>query len=419
MPKEVAGVMRETVGDLLGDAPPPVMQFVEQEGPLAMPRLDTTHPEPPVGIHFGMTEEDYHRLPCFSQSYARALLASPTLFWADSWLNEDREEEDEADEKTHRIVGRAYHAMILEGPRHYGERFYPAPDPKAHPKALRTVEQIKQALEARDIKPVAKVDVPGQEGKTKAATKPDWIAQLVQADRSVEVWDDIVAKAERMAAGRAMLSVADDRRIRVAARMIAQEPELSKAFTGGVPEVTLVWRDPRQGVLCKARVDYLKLKMMVDLKSFANRDKRSIRNAILHAIASNRYALQPAIYLQAADEVRKLVRAHGASAIYYHDTADGQDNRRAAQQEFAMRWAAYEDPDRWMWVFQQKGDAPVTRGYWYSTGSTSHTIMCGFWVTACREFRRNAELYGVDPWLDLAELDEIADGDIPSWGLDI
>jgi hypothetical protein len=40
-------------------------------------------------------------------------------------------------------------------------------------------------------------------------------------------------------------------------------------------------------------------------------------------------------------------------------------------------------------------------------------------VDAIRRFREAVEIYGTDPWLDLAEIDELTDEDIPAWGLEI
>jgi hypothetical protein len=418
VPKDIGGVEVETVADIMGDQP---SLYSEVETALEMPVLPTTPPQPQVGIHFGMSEEEYHALPCASKTHLRNMMCSPTLFWAESWLNRDRKEKD----KEHLQVGKAYHAIVLEGPDAYNARFYPAPNPADYPNALRLADDIKQALLKRDEKPLTRVDVPGQEGKTRAATKDDWVRQLVRADRSVEVWDDIVAKAQQIAAGRTLLSVDDDRRIRMAARMIANDPQLAKAFKGGYPEVVLVWRDPRQGVLMKARVDYLKLKAVVDLKSFANTRDRSVRRAILHTIAEYKYSLQPAVYLQGVDEVRKLVRKHGASAVHFHDTdqtfADvGTVDRLDAERlTWALRWASNTTPDRWLWVFQQKGDAPVTRGFYHPLGGTHHAIACNMISDALRQFRACAETYGNEAWLDLAEIDDIEEEEIPMWGLDI
>lgn len=411
-PVEISpGLIVETVGDILGDTP---REFLEVEDPLEMPRIEGTPDDPALGIHFGMAEEDYHRLPCFSNSYLRAILASPTLFWSRSWMNSAREEKS-AD---HLTLGKAYHAMILEGHQAYGSRFYPKPDASDFPDALRTADEIKQAIAARDHKPVTRIDVDGEEGKTRTAVKADHVAQLVRIDRSVQVWDDIIAKTERAAAGRTLIPADEDHRIRLAARMIAQDPQLAKAFRGGYPEVTLIWRDPRQGVLMKARVDYLKLMAVVDLKTFVNNRDRSVRRAITRAIGENGYCLQPAVYMQGVDEVRKLIRAHGASAIHIH--GDAGDDDIAERQAWAMKWAGFEGHDRFLFVFQQKGSAPVTRGYYYPLSGTVHAIACSMVVDGTRRFRECTEIYGADvPWLDLAEIDDLDESEIPTWSLEI
>jgi hypothetical protein len=413
MPAMISGVEVETVGDILGDVPG---EFLEVDGPLEMPKITGTPDELPPGIHFHFPEEAYHNLPHFSCSYLRAMLSSPTLMWAESWINPHKEYKS----AEHYIVGHAYHAMILEGPDAYNARFYPAPDPAQHPKALRTADEIKEALKDRDLKPVTRVDIIGKNGEptTRPAVKADHVAQLVEADRSIEVWDHIVERARRHAAGRAFLSVDDDRRIRIAARMIAMDPQLAKAFKGGWPEVTLVWRDPRQGVLMKARIDYLKTKAIIDLKSFVNQKKLSVRKAITRTIAERAYSLQPAVYTQGVDEVRKLVRAHGASAIHVH----GEDWTAAdisERVEWALRWAQFDGPDRWLWVWQQKGDAPVTRGFYHPLAGSLHSIAQTMFVDGLRRFRQAAETFGTDPWLDLAEIDELDESELPAWGLDI
>jgi hypothetical protein len=385
-----------------------------------MPVIDLTPALPAVGIHFGMDEDTYHELPCCSNSHILNILSSPTIFWAESWMNpvkvKDRREKVSTD-KTHNIVGRAYHAMILEGREAYEARYYVAPDPKEYPGALRNVDEIKQAIEKCDAKPVSKVDVPGEEGKTRTAKKEDWAAQLARLDRSVPVWDNILARAEKLAKGRPMVDVETDTMIRIAAHMIAQDPMLQKAFRGGYPEVTLIWRDPRCGVLMKARVDYMKFRVLVDLKSFQNSRGRSVRKAIIKSISDNHYALQPAVYLEGAQEVRGLIRKHGASAIHWHGPDDSE--AAGAAQEFAMKWATVEQPDEWLWVFQQKGDAPVTRGLYHPLGSTYHSIARQMVADGLRKFRDLSAVYGTDRWLDLADIDRLDEEELPLWGLEI
>lgn len=390
----------------------PDPEFLEVDGPLVMPLLEGQVCWP-VGIYFGVPEEIYHRIPALSNSGVRNLLASPTTFWAGSWLNPDYEYKS-AD---HFVVGHAYHTLILEGPAAYKERFYVPPHIDDYPKALTTATQYKDAIKAVNGKPVSKVPDERFPGKERPAKTEDWVAQLMALDRSVQVWPDIQAKARALHPGKQEVDADTDREIKIAARMIAQDPELQKAVRNGWPEVTLIWRDPRQGVLMKCRVDYLKFKALVDLKTYANRNNLSARQAITRAIAEHRYPLQPATYLQGCEQVRLLVREHGDKVI--HVWGEPTAEQRADAVQWALKWAAFTGADRWLWIFQQKGSAPVTRGYWHPLASTVHSIAQSMLVDACRNFREHTTRYGTDPWLDLAEIDDLHDDEIPVWGLEI
>lgn len=403
----------QTVGEILTGEPTPEREYLEVDEALAMPLREGQELWEP-GIYFDVPEHIYHQIPALSNSGIRNLLASPTKFWAESWLNPEKEYEG----KEHFVLGHAYHTMILEGDKAYKDRFFVPPDKADYPKALHNHTEIKDAIKAANGTPVSKVPSEENPELMRAAKKADHVAQLVKLDRSVHVWDDIMAKAEKKAAGRPFIPSEEDKRIRIAARMIAQDPQLQKAVRNGWPEVTIIYRDPRQGVLIKTRLDYLKFKAVVDLKSFANRNNLSVRNAITRHIAEYRLFTQPAVYLLGVDEMRKLVRKHGVSVVHVY--GEDPDPERVEQaQTWALKWAAYNGIDRWLWVFQQKGNAPVTRGYWHPLASTVHSIAQSTVVDACRSFRTNAEIYGVDPWLDLEEIDDLHDDEIPSWGLDI
>jgi hypothetical protein len=65
------------------------------------------------------------------------------------------------------------------------------------------------------------------------------------------------------------------------------------------------------GVPMKARVDYLKVKALVDLKSIGNQRERSIEQAIRFEIAGYHYNIQPRVYSKARKVVRELVREKG------------------------------------------------------------------------------------------------------------
>jgi hypothetical protein len=106
--------------------------------------------------------------------------------------------------------------------------------------------------------------------------------------------------------------------------------------------------------------------------------------------------------------VRKLVRNHGASVVH------GLDDPT-----WALLWAKHAEPDKWLWVFQQKGPAPVTRGLWYPRGGIIKTLTDEIVARQKRKFRQFAEAFGTAPWLDIQPIYDLADEDIPPFATEI
>src|SRR5689334_7216613 len=101
------------------------------------------------------------------------------------------------------------------------------------------------------------------------------------------------------------------RKIEIAAKMIECHPENKKLITGGYPEVTIVWHE--DGIRFKARVDYLRPKAMIDLKTFANQLGKPVESAIIYAMASGKYHIQAAFYMRAIEAAKRLPEWHGCT----------------------------------------------------------------------------------------------------------
>lgn len=420
MPVEISkGVYVPTIGDIADQMAGVYSEFVEVPAALEIPRHDWT-PEPPApGLYFGMGEDYYHAIPAFNVTGAKKLRASPTDYWADSWLCEENKpdpEKADEEEKAHRIAGKAYHAMILEGRAAYEERFYPMPSRDDHPNALQTVEAVKDAITKLGETPVGRVE--DGKGGMRAAKKGDWVAQLMRLNPRAQVWDDIVERARRRAAGRALIPMADHLRISMAYRMIQLQPDLAKAVNGGYPEVVAIWIDSRQGVLKKARFDYLKLKAVIDLKSYSGKGRNiSARKACAREISDFGYFLQPAHYLEGLDHIKALIRQYGASVI--HSADEVAPEVHAARRDFAIRMASYQGEVRWLWVFQKTGKSPITRGLWHPLAGSRAAMAESIMADATRTFRSLCETYGTEMWLDIEPVDDLLEDEIPLWGYDI
>lgn len=101
-------------------------------------------------------------------------------------------------------------------------------------------------------------------------------------------------------------------KIREAVDNIKQVPAAAKMFTDGYPEVTIIWDDPRTGIRCRIRLDWLRTFGGFDYK----RCKDIQNNGLGWAIAEFGYDLQEALYRRGISEIKRLLRegkvkAHG------------------------------------------------------------------------------------------------------------
>lgn len=451
-------------------------------------RLADTPGLPPAGLYFGMSDEAYHALPALSNGGIKQVAASPMIFWANSaWLSERKrkkvEEAQQSDEKAHHVFGKAYHARIVEGRAVFESRFAVELDPADYPEALVHTAQIKAAIgrftQMRPVKPVGgkealiaqlqdlsggpvpldcigmKVDdlkaaiskfeveapvVPVRKVEDtmpdtgelymRDAVKADWIAQLLALDPEAQIFDVIADQHRAQHAGKLFLTPDQHDELEIAAHMVANDPEGQHAFKGGHAEVTLIWYCPKTGVPMKARVDYLKIKAMVDLKSIANQRQRSMDTAVRFEIAHWHYNVQPVVYFEGAREVRKLIREQGAAAIHSCDIAEVDtargpeltiEDQEAHYQrvQWALKWAQHSKPDEWLWIFQQKGEAPITRGVWFPRSGVTDMVTQDIVLSAKRRFREASETFGTAPWLDVKPFYTIADEEIPQSATEI
>lgn len=409
----------ETVGDIIGEPQPaPVKPAVE---PFVPATLDGVAPPPAPGIYFGMDEEEYHAIPALSSHGIKKMAASPMIFYAGTaWLSERkrRKVDERRDEtKVHQTIGKAYHCRIMEGAAEFNRRFVVELSEDDHPDALKTTDQIKAAIAGLGAKPSSKVPdtMPDGTEYMRAAKKDDWIAQLLALNPDAEVFDVIKARFLEEHDGKAVINFDDWEQIEIAAKMIEADPELRHAFSGGHAEVTLIWVCGATGVLMKARADYLKIKAMVDLKTVANQRENSLERAARFEIAGYKYTIQPALYTEGAKAVRELVRKHGDKVIH---VAEGYHHPAAETRAWAKKWASHRGDDEWLWVFQQKGDAPIARGIFYPLAGTTNMIVKDVIMAMKRKFRTFSETFGTSPWVDVAPIYTIADEDLPPSAVD-
>lgn len=338
------------------------------------------------GIHFNLPEAEYHAIPALSASAIKELLISPALFWTSSWMNPNKKEDEDTAAK---IAGSAYHTRILEGRDVFYQQYAVKFAPEEHKDALRTVDDLRGFLKDRDQKT--------------GGNKPDLIDRILALYPDVPIIDVLQEKYEQLHEGKIFLSFDLVENIEISAAYIEKNPHLNKCFVGGYPEVTIIWEDMETGLLMKARVDYLKLRAIVDLKTYDNTVRKPIDRAIISAMANYKYHIQTAVYHQAVEQA--VFHAREGRVFGDHDP------------DWIKKFAASAD-HRFVFVFQMKGSTPIARGkimpkhLVYECGLTSMR-------NAIEAFLVNLQIFGTDRWVEMQPIEEFSDDEFPVYTTDI
>lgn len=218
-----------------------------------------------TGIHTDIPAELYHQriLGVVNKGALDELARTPAHYRA--WVDQVDGEETPA-----LAFGRALHCAVLE-PELFATSYVAAAT--EHPYRRPTALQ-------RNAKK------PSQETLDAIAYWDRWNAQM---------------------AGKTEISADDAARIMAMCASIAAHPIAGKLFQGGVAETTAVWNDPRNGLLCKARMDYYlpSSGLVVDLKTTDDASD----TGFARSVANYRYHLQHAHYASAFAATGNELRA--------------------------------------------------------------------------------------------------------------
>lgn len=315
----------------------------------------------PEGIYIGLDEQAYHNDPALGSSDMKRLATSPPDFWFSGKFNPDWEPDE--DDTPSRKFGRAAHKRVLEGREVFLARYGSVSEP----------------------------------GNTKAGKEQ---------------------RAAIEARGKEWLKADDFRRIELMGAMVRGNPALTNAFTGGVAgEVSIFWQS-NNGMRKKCRIDYLKPRASVDLKTIANQFNEPFPQACRKAISNYRYDVQAAHYAEGRAQMARLL---DAVTICDGSKVDTDLLKRCADSPaFA-----------WVFIFVQSVGAPLTWGATLSstvertdTDGSKHVAMNPIldigrrtievaehnWATNCKKFD-GLKL----PWVPDDPLAELSIDDFSAW----
>lgn len=266
------------------------------------PALKTMKP----GIYFNMPEELYHADPSLSSSGIRKILVSPLDYWIESRLNPDY-----VDTKTPAMItGTAFHRRLLEPARFVGI-YAGSPSKDDYPDAVDGARALEAECERLGLK--------------KGGTIADRCERILEAEPNAKLWPVIEQDLLDAAEGKVLLKADAMADIERMARIVFAHESAKKALTGGYAEVSVFWTETdEQGIPIpmKARFDYLKIKAVVDIKSFSNPLSKPIDNAVASAVASGRYDVQAVIYDRAVQKAKEMLRKQRTACLYGADDVD-------------------------------------------------------------------------------------------------
>ncbi len=345
----------------------------------------------PPGLYFDLDESAYHGSFALSYSGIKDLRISTLTWWAKSPLNPRQAEvlEEEGPSSEAKMLGQAFDARIICGPEYFAARYARALSHADHPTSLRTADDLKGWLEDRGLP---------KTGKTKQVL----IDRVLEADPTAQIFDVMLDGYRQEHEGKTFLESKWLDKIEVAAKLIEAHPELSKALQNGAPQVSVIWDCPKTGVRCRARFDYLKSRLITDLKTFEPRGDMPLDMAIGKEIGFRKYYVQASFYREAAAQIPRLIR----DGKVFGTAPDG----------FLAPLAKHPDKE-WAWIFQIKGPAPIAYGYTLPKSSMLWSLGETICDNAKHQFRHCLETYGSDPWVDPKGFQALDDANVPAWSL--
>ncbi|WP_157369380.1 exonuclease family protein [Zavarzinella formosa] len=341
------------------------------------------------GIYFDMDEATYHAAEGLSCSGIKHLTVSKLNYWHKN-LNPDREPEDDTGA---RRFGKAVHSRALE-PERFDRNFVMKIFPEDYPGALVTADDMKAFLETNGLPKSAK-------------KKSDLIDRIVASGLPAVIWEHELERHAAEHEGKTFLGSEESKKIAAAAAVLAEDPCAKAALSGGMPEVSFFVRDPETGVMLKARMDYVRPRSTVDVKTFSNSRGKPIEKAIYEAIFYEAYHLQCVFY----NLVRELARRQlAAGEIRTHGNVSEQWLKEFTETEghgFVLIFIESSAPYDLRIVLMKEAEAAGAdlNVYWSSAHMRIHDMKILY--AGC------LEKYGDKPWRDNVLPHQLEDTDLP------
>lgn len=229
-------------------------------------------------VRADMPQAEYHAAPGLSHSGMKDLAVSPLRYWH-LHINPERV----PDEPTREMdLGSALHCAVLE-PDGFDKRYARKLEADEIDGCLATIDDIREWIRSKGETP-------------KGTIKAKVIAQAVEIDAHVPIFDVLAREHAQTHAGKVILKRGDFRCVAGCAVALRLEPSIQKILDEGSAEVSVFANDPGTGVLLKARMDWVSPTTILDLKTFSQMRGKSIDKSVTDALYYENYLRQGYFY---------------------------------------------------------------------------------------------------------------------------
>jgi len=346
------------------------------------------------GLYFGMPEEEYHKIPYFSRSLADEMIVDVEEFWYKSPMNPDRPQREETEAMK---LGTAIHSMILE-PGTFSEKYCKKPVYEDYPNKtiLITSDDIKEFLTSI--------------GEKKTGNKPELIERALPYidPKTYIIWDSHIAEWTQNLDGQRIITGEMAEILEGIKAGIDRRPKIKQLLENTVSEITIIWRDPITGIMCKCRLDCARPEAIGEVKSFSIKNRKNIYKAMCDSIVYEKYNLQFYVYHIALKIILEKIKARKAGVFGDVNQDWLKEFIKNPDKQFFFIFARTQAPHQCMAIELQES---------YASGASSNVYYTQaemMWNAAIKLYSECCEKFGVNRWINEKEVETLMDEHVPA-----
>lgn len=349
------------------------------------------------GIYLDLDMQAYIDDPAISGSGLKKLLTSPADF---KWELPKRNPLFTPSESNARLLGTLVHAAVLEGMGAFHHRYFVEPElDDEDPRVIRTADQARNWL--------------ADKGEKKTGLKADLFdrvracAEMLKVDGAADdelpiFLDEMLAKLVAEGNGRRLkIKQRDFDYVAQVCAVVRAWPDARQLLQGGLAEVSIFWIE--DGVRFKARLDYLTVLAIIDIKKFGLPPMRgmTLQSHLQQEAMSYSYDIQ-AVHNRRATMQIPMLLAQGAvqSAI-----GEGASERLKLLEQISAAIAKEPPVFHWLWLRTPGPPQGMVMPFPHETKRYEH---CEFEIETValenlRLYRKQCgdELAAAQPWIEV------------------